>query len=168
MKRWVVGAMAVLLAVSGCKAPPATTPITEGFSCYATVTYREMAVEGQLTCSDDGEMSLAFTLPKSLQGVALRWDGAAMTMELGGMSLELTEEKVPQSALIRCLLQVLTAPHPDGSETEDGYVVQGETEGAAYVLVCDPTSGLPRSLSVPEQELEAVFTETTRLTQPQS
>ena len=128
--------------------------------------YREMAVEGELTCTTDGAASLSFTLPKSLQGIALHWDGRSMAMELGNMSLEVPSDKVPESALIRCMLSVLTAVHPTGSLTEEGYVIEGEAEGTAYRLVCDPTSGLPLSLSVPSQELEAVFTDMTRLQDP--
>lgn len=104
-------------------------------------------------------MTLDFTLPKSLQGVTLGFDGTEMTMGLGGMDLAVPTEQIPQSALLVCLLRTLSASHPDGAETEEGLVVRGEVEQTAYVLVCDPVSGLPRSLSVPDEELEAVFTE---------
>ncbi len=165
MKQWVfkmTAVMAAMLMLVGCGAPQTTTPVTDGFTCHAAIQYREMAVEGTLASTQDGKLTLAFSLPKSLQGVTLGFDGTEMTMELGGMSLTLPTEKVPESALIRCLLGVLTAAHPKGSVTEEGYVISGEAEGKAYALVCDPTSGLPLSLSVPEEELEAVFTDMTR------
>ena len=167
MKQWVMPLIAVLsvaLLLAGCGAPQTASPVTDGFTCRAAMQYREMAVEGELTCTTDGGASLSFTLPKSLQGITLGWDGGAMTMELGGMSLAVPPDKVPESALIRCLLSVLTAPHPTGTLTDEGYVMEGEAEGVAYTLVCDPTSGLPLSLTVPDQELEAVFTDMTRLT----
>ena len=63
--------------------------------------------------------------------------------------------------MIRCLAAVLAASHPTGTLTDDGYVIRGEAEGNTYVLVCDPTSGLPLTLSVPSQQLEAVFTNVT-------
>lgn len=169
MKQWVLRLTAVLgmaVLLTGCGAPRSAPPVTDGFTCRAAMQYREMAVEGELTCSADGAASLSFALPKSLQGVTLAWDGSAMTMELGGMSLAVPAEKVPESALIRCLLSVLTATHPAGSLTDDGYVIEGEAEGVTYTLVCDPTSGLPLSLSVPDEELEAVFTDMTRLSKP--
>lgn len=168
MKQWILRLTAVLGAavmLAGCGAPQSAAPVTDGFTCHAAMQYREMAVEGELTCSKDGGASLAFSLPKSLQGVTFGWDGGAMTMELGGMRLTVPPEKVPESALIRCLLSVLTATHPAGSITEEGYVITGEVEGIAYALVCDPTSGLPLSLSVPGEELEAVFTDMTRLSE---
>jgi len=166
MKQWVLRMTAVLgaaLMLAGCGTPRSAAPVTDGFTCHAAMQYREMVVEGQLTCSADGAAALSFSLPKSLQGVTLGWNGSGMTMELGGMSLAVPTEDVPESALIRCLLSVLSASHPKGSLTADGYVVEGEAEGVAYTLVCDPTSGLPMSLSVPSQELEAVFTDMTRL-----
>ena len=166
MKRWVIPLTVWLVAVcliAGCGTPSSAPPVTDGFTCHAAMQYREMAVEGELTCTTDGGATLSFILPKSLQGVTLGWDGDAMTMELGGMSLTVPPEKVPESALIRCLLAALTASHPEGSLTDSGYVIEGEAEGVAYTLVCDPTSGLPLSLSVPDEELEAVFTDMTRL-----
>ena len=39
----------------------------------------------------------------------------------------------------------------------------GEVGGKAYELVCDPDTGAPVSLSMPEEELAAVFTEFTSL-----
>ena len=169
MKYWVTRLAAVAAAVcaavglAGCGEQPSTTPVTDGFTCHTTIQYREMAVEGELTCSPEGQMALSFTLPKSLQGVTLGWDGDAMSMALGRMQMDIPTDKVPQGALIRCLLQVLTADHPDGTVTDEGYVITGETEEVAYALVCDPTSGLPRSLSVPQEELEATFTDVTYL-----
>ena len=171
MKYWVTrfaaaaAAVGIVLTAVGCGGTSSTTPVTDGFTCHTTIQYREMAVEGDLTCSEAGQMTLAFTLPKSLQGVTLGWDGTAMSMELGGMRMDLPTDKVPQGALIRCLLQVLTAAHPDGTVTDEGYVISGETEGVAYALVCDPTSGLPRTLSVPQEELEATFADVTYLTE---
>ncbi len=167
MKQWVMRWIAVLgaaLLLTGCGAPQSAPPVTDGFTCRAAMQYREMAVEGELTCTTDGGATLSFILPKSLQGITLGWDGGAMTMELGGMSLAVPPEKVPESALIRSLLAVLTASHPTGTLTDGGYVIEGEAEGVSYTLVCDPTSGLPLSLTVPDQELEAVFTDMTRLT----
>ena len=162
MNRWVCKTVAVLAAVTltlcGCQ-KPAPQPNTDGFTCRATVRYREMDVEGTLTCTEDGKMTLDFTLPKSLYGVTLGFDGNEMTMGLGGMDLAVPTEQIPQSALLVCLLRILSASHPEGSETEEGLVIRGEAEQVPYVLVCDPASGLPRSLSVPDEELEAVFSD---------
>ena len=149
---------AVILTLCGCQ-KPAPQPDTDGFTCRATVRYREMDVEGTLTCTEDGKMTLNFTLPKSLYGVTLGFDGKEMSMGLGGMDMTVPAEKIPQSALLICLLRTLSAPHPEATETEEGLVIRGEAEQTPYVLVCDPASGLPRSLSVPNEELEAVFTE---------
>ena len=156
--RTVAVLMAVALTLCGCQ-KSAPQPDTDGFTCRATVRYREMDVEGTLTCTEDGKMTLDFTLPQSLYGVTLGFDGDEMTMGLGGMDMSVPTEQIPQSALLVCLLRTLSAPHPDGAETEEGLVIRGEAEQTVYVLVCDPVSGLPRSLSVPDEELEAVFTD---------
>ncbi|MBQ9859307.1 MAG: hypothetical protein IJO76_01340 [Clostridia bacterium] len=150
---------AVLLIITGCSgAAPKVQPKTDGFSCQAAIHYRELELVAQLTRQGNGELETTFSLPKSLSGITLGWDGTDMTMTLGGVTMTLPTEKVPESALIRCLLDVLAAQHTGGTQTEEGYVINGEVQGKAYVLVCDPDTGLPKSLSVPEEELSAVFT----------
>jgi len=160
----LVAALTVGLTACGSRHPDNTTqPVTAGFSCQAAIQYHEMTLQAQLTRQTDGKLLLAFTQPKSLSGVALGWDGKAMTMELGGMSVAIPADKVPQGALIQRLLQVLTAEHKDGTVTEEGYVLNGDVEGEAYTLVFDPTTGLPVALSLPAEELEATFTQGTAL-----
>lgn len=171
MKRWLrifaVGLTAgVLFSCVGCgkKSPDnAAKPVVQGFSCEATIHFKEMEVASQLTRKQDGKLTVAFQKPKSLSGVTLGWDGKKMTMEMGGMSMTLPEDKVPEGALARSLLQVLAAEHGKGTHTEEGYVISGEAEGKAYVLVCDPNTGLPRSMSLPEEDLSAAFTNVTLL-----
>ncbi|MBR5524787.1 MAG: hypothetical protein IKU51_05945 [Clostridia bacterium] len=164
----MVALLAALLLLVGCgdRHPDnVKTPVTDRFSCVAQIAYGEMEAVARLRHTAEGKLTATFSEPKSLSGVTVGWDGEGMTLELGGMSLAIPQEKVPQSALVACLMQVLEASHPAGSRTEDGYVIEGEAEGMAYTLVCDPDTGLPRSLSVPEQELEATFTEVTASTE---
>lgn len=165
MKKWVSWVCAALMGLSltacGGGEPPA--PPENGFTCQTTVQYQEMTVEGTLTCTGDGELTLECTLPKSLYGITLGYDGTGMTMGLGGMQMSVPAEKVPQSALIACLAGVLTADHTGGTATDEGYVLEGTAGEVAYTLVCDPATGLPVSLSVPAESLTAVFTDATPL-----
>lgn len=163
MNKWVyrlgLFLMWPLLLLTGCGETATTPPITEGFSCHTVITYREMCLEGELTCGKGGAVEMAFVQPKSLNGITLRWDGKEMQMALGGMHLTVAAEKVPQSALLCCLAQVLTAEHKAGNRTDSGYVITGELDGKGYELVCDPAVGAPLSLSLPEEELSATFTD---------
>lgn len=154
-----------MLLLMGCAAgKEEMQPVTKGFTCRATIEYRELALDGQLTRLDSGKLQLTFNRPASLNGITIGWDGETMTMELGGVSINIAEDKVPESALIKGLLQVLTTKVADGVASKEGYVFTGEVDGQAYTLVCDTATGLPRSLSVPENELHASFTETSLLT----
>ncbi len=154
----------LMLLLVGCAAGRGEVePITDGFTCRAIIEYRELSLDTKLICLDSGKLYLTFNAPSSLSGITLAWDGQAMTMELGGISIDIAENKVPESALIKGLMHVLTADADSGTLSKEGYVLTGETEGMAYTLVCDPTTGLPRSLSVPDNELYATFTETTLL-----
>ena len=68
----------VLLCLSGCGKKSTIQPITDGFTAQATIRYKEMDVAGQFSCSADGRVNMVFTLPKSLDGVALGWNGSEM------------------------------------------------------------------------------------------
>ena len=166
MKKWVctVAVVALMLCAAGCTGNKPAETVTDGFTCRVAAAYREMNVEGDLQCAEDGDLSLTFTLPKSLQGVTLGWDGEEMTLSLGKMAMDVPADTVPQSALIRCLSRVLTAPHGAGTDTDGGYVVTGEVEDVDYTITFDSATGLPRSLSVPDEELEATFADCARLT----
>ena len=166
MRKWVCVPMAValMLSVVGCKMDKPAETVTDGFSCRVAAAYREMNVEGDLRCAEDGDLSLTFTLPKSLQGVTLGWDGEEIALSLGGMQMDVPADMVPQSALIRTLSRVLAAPHGAGSDTDHGYVVQGQVEEADYTITFDSDSGLPMSLSVPSEELEVTFADARRIT----
>ena len=154
-------AAALLVCLSGCGSthPDNTVhPVTTGFSCDTTIHYHEMELQGTLTRDAGGALTLSFSMPKTLDGVSIGWDGTAMSMELGGMRIAVPTDKVPQGALVQRLLQVLAAEHGDGTVTEEGYVISGDVGGDAYTLVCDPDTGLPDTLSLPAEELEATFT----------
>ena len=157
-------AAAALLCLCGCGEKTAVDPITDGFTAQATVHYKEMEVQGQFTCSADGRVNMAFTLPKSLNGVTLGWTGKEMQMGLGGMTIAVSEDSMPDGGLIRCLTQVLVSVKPqDGKLEGEDYVINGEAAGKAYTLVCDAKTGLPKSLSIPDEELTATFSEVAAL-----
>ena len=154
----------VLLCLSGCGKKTTIEPITDGFTAQATIRYKEMDVKGQFTCSTDGRVTMVFTEPKSLDGVTLGWTGTQMQMQLGGMAIAVAEDSMPDGGLIRCLVEVLSNVEPkQGKQDGKDYVISGEAEGKAYTLVCDAETGLPKSLSVPDENLTATFTEVTVL-----
>lgn len=140
-------------------------PVTAGFSCRFTVDYRELALQGELKRFSSGKLVLTFSQPQSLDGVTIGWDGENMSMELAGMSVSVSPDKVPESALIKSLLGVLQAKPDNVMLTDEGYVMEGNVENFAYTLVCDGQTGLPISLSMPENELMAVFSEATAFTE---
>lgn len=162
LRRPLAAVTAALLMLTGCgqsHRDHTAQPVTDGFTCKTAIRYNEMDLQGRLTRDADGKLTLSFSLPKTLEGVAIGWNGTDMTMELGGMSIAVPTESVPQGALIRRLLQVLSADHGDGQVMDEGYVFAGDIDGQAYTLVCDPDTGLPETLSLPSEELEVAFTE---------
>ena len=143
----------------------AATPVTAGFTCEVGIDYRGMTLKGQLSRTQDGRLLVTLFEPPSLSGMAISWDGKEMAMELGGVRVPVNAANVPQGALMKSLLTVLTAAPSAGELTDEGYVVQGEIDGKAYTVVCAPDTGLIRSLSVPDDELAVTFGETALLTE---
>lgn len=168
--RILFGILTVLLCATmlfGCgkSRDDAAQPVTAGFTCEVNIAYRDMALKGQLSRVQDGRLLVTLSEPPSLGGMAISWDGEEMAMELGGLHVPVNAENVPQGALIKSLLTVLTAAPNAGEVTDEGYVVQGEVDGKAYTIVCAPDTGLIRSLSVPDDGLTVTFNETALLTE---
>ena len=163
MKQWISRAVSLLcgcgllLLVSCGTGGGAAPAVTRGFTADAAAAYGEMTLQGKVRCAPDGKLQLTVSQPKSLSGVTIGWDGTDMTMELAGTSVKIPPEKVPESAFINELLAVLTAEHPVGQSTDEGTAFTGQVNGMAYTLVCDADSGLPKSLSVPENEMTVTF-----------
>ena len=156
--------LAALLCLCGCGAKSTIQPITDGFTAQTTIRYKEMDVAGQFSCSADGRVNMVFSLPKSLDGVTLGWNGSEMQMRLGGMTITVAEDSMPDGGLIRCLTRVLAAVEPTGGKKEgEHYVIDGIADGTAYTLVCDVATGLPQTLSVPDEQLEVTFSDVTML-----
>jgi hypothetical protein len=142
----------------------AATPVMGGFTCEVSIDYRGMALKGQLSRMQDGRLLVTLSEPPSLSGMAISWDGEEMAMEMGRVRVPVNAANVPQSALVKSLLTVLTASPNAGELTDEGFVVRGEVDGKAYTIVCAPDTGLIRSLSVPDDELTVTFFETALLT----
>lgn len=159
-----VGLCVAMLFGCGNGRDDAATPVTAGFTCEVGIAYRGMNLKGQLSRAQDGCLLVTLSEPPSLGGMAISWDGEEMAMELGGLRVPVNAENVPQGALIKSVLSVLTTEPTDGELTDEGYMVQGEVDGKAYAIVCAPDTGLIRSLSVPDDELTVTFHDTALLT----
>ena len=71
---------------------------------------------------------------------------------------------MPDGGLIRCLTRVLYAVKPtEGKKDGADYVISGQAGDTAYTLVCDAATGHPKTLSVPDEQLEVTFTQVTML-----
>ena len=166
--RRVCGILAIVamafLCLCGCGKKGDIHPVTDGFTAQTAIRYKDMDIQGQLSCSTDGRVNMVFSLPKSLDGVTLGWNGSEMQMGLGGMTITVSEDSMPDGGLIRCLTRVLAAVSPGGGKSEGAdYVITGVSGESSYTLVCDVATGLPKSLSVPEEQLEVIFSEVTVL-----
>ena len=170
MKHWiwvviVVAVIGGLAFLSGRKQEVnAAQPVTDGFTCAVEIDYRQLSLKGQLSRMADGRLLATFSEPSSLSGVAISWDGEDMAMEIGGLSVPVSADNVPQGALVKSLLTVLTAELTDGETTQDGVTYTGDVDGKTYTVVCDRDTGFMRSVSVPEDELEVTFFDMALLT----
>lgn len=156
---WAIVA-ATLFCLCGCGTTATIDPITDGFSAETTIRYKEMDVQGRFSCSADGRVSMVFALPKSLEGVTLGWNGSEMQMGLGGMTVTVAKDSMPDGGLILQLARILASVNPkDGTREGADYVIRGTVEGADYTLVCEAVTGFPKTLSVPDAPLEVTFSQ---------
>ncbi len=164
MKRFCAFLLPVLLLVTltACgKRGGTVLPITGGFSARVAIAYGEQSLEGKLDVGDDGGLTLAFSAPKTLAGITLGWNGEQMTVQMGDVTVDVDPERVPESALMKSLLEVSNDVRAlmQGEGLPNGYAVSRTVDGMTYTLTFDPDSGFPSSLVVPDQQLNATFTE---------
>lgn len=165
MKRWIIVGIAAVLIGGGVfwfsqnKKANAAPPITDGFTCNVAITYHQTELDGTLSRTADGKLSVSFSKPATLSGMTVNWDGEEMTLQLGSLNVPVNAQNVPQGALIKRLLSVLTVQTEDGELTEQGYTVSGDIDGLAYTVVYDAESGLIRSVSAPNEDLQVVFSD---------
>lgn len=165
MKRFCAILLPVLLLVTltacGKSGGTVVAPITEGFSAQVAIDYGEQSLKGKLDVGDDGGLMLAFSAPKTLAGITLGRNGEQMTVRIGDVTVDIDPERVPESALMKCLLEVCDDVRAlmQGEGLPDDRTVSRTVDGMTYTLTFDPDSGFPSSLEVPDQQLNATFTE---------
>ena len=138
-------------------------PVTDGFTCRVAMTFDGLSLSGQLSRTEEGRLLLTLAEPASLSGMALAIDGSKLTMELGGMSISVDPERVPHGALIACLQRALSATSAT-VRRDDGLTLEVQDGDTQYTLVCDPATGLPRTLTAPQEGLEVQFSDVQLLT----
>lgn len=164
MLRWVCGWITaiLLMGMTGCSPQKAAPPVTTDFTCAIRATYGDMAVAGTLTRQTAGTLQLAFTEPDTLDGLTVSWDGELVTLEMLGMTFDVDPGAVPESALGNELIAVMDAAmrsKMEGVVENDRQTFEGSGENGAYTLVCDRETGHPLSLSVPQLDLYAEFSD---------
>ncbi len=155
----------VIGGMVGCgKNTVAVQPVTSGFSCDVSADVQGMTVKGTLSRETTGQLCMQVTEPPSLRDVMVEWDGTTMTMQLGGVSIPVEAAHVPQGALVKQVLAVLTAAPSKTTATDEGTVVDGVVDGKPFSIVCDSDTGLIRSLSIPQDDLTVTFDNTKTIT----
>ena len=165
MRRLAGLALCAILLLTGCRSQQAAEPVSHDFSCTVQAVYRELAVEGTLTRTSAGTLTLVFSEPPTLDGLTARWDGETVTLSMYGMSFSVDPAAVPESALGEELLAAFdSALRGEGEQRiENGKrIVSGNGANGAYTLVFDAASGVPLSLSVPSLPLTATFLNVTQ------
>lgn len=156
--------LALSLLLCGCaKSPaaPSQQPVTMGFTCDMTGSYRGTAVAGKLTRSSVGLLTVKLSQPEDLDGVEMEWNGEKVLLRMFGLSVEVDPNTIPESALGMGILKSLDAAmqNPEaGALTEAGVKTSGSCENGTYELISDPETGYLKSLSVPSLEFTAQFT----------
>lgn len=153
--------LALMLTVCACaKQKKSEQPVTIGFECDVDVQYGDMNVKGHLTRSSAGTLHMDVTEPKSLNGLSMEWDGSNITLKLHGFSFGVNPDTVPQSGLIKSMLEAFDSTvgsRDSGKVTKDGLLTVGQSASGEFEILSDPDNGNLLSLKIPSAELTATF-----------
>ena len=172
MRRFFAAAAAALcLTAAGCRpgqsAPPASRPVTEGFTCEAAAVYAGMTVRGTLTRETGSALKLEVEEPETLRGAVLTLTGETLTVSVGDLQSTLDSGQYPKIGALPVLLSALDAAAalPDGGDrTAEGLRLTGETDTGRFTLLSDPDTGCLRSLTLPDVPLTVTFSRVRLLT----
>ncbi|MDD4546688.1 MAG: hypothetical protein PHR24_05275 [Oscillospiraceae bacterium] len=167
MLRRLTGLLLILLSVSliftSCsKKSKSEQPIMIGFSCNIEVKYDEMNVKGYLTRSAAGTLCFDIAEPETLKDLSMQWDGSEISIKLNGISFNVEPDKVPQSALGKCILGALDSAlgvRDVGELTDEGLLTKGVSSAGDYEIISDPATGNLLNLRMPSVKLEATFSD---------
>lgn len=152
----------LFLMLAGCSKPQPASPKTVNFTCSFIAHYQDLTVGGTLTRYTQGTLTLDFTEPETLRDVRALWDGETMKVQYLGITFDIDDAKIPETALGKQLLFALdNALGADGIQNKDTVTISGSVDGAAYTYIYAADSGLPLSLSVPSLPLEVTFSHVT-------
>lgn len=150
------------LVLAGCSKPEPAPPRTANFTCSFTAHYQDLTVGGTLTRYTQGTLTLDFTEPETLRDVRALWDGEQMKVQYHGITFDIDDADIPETALGKQLVTALdNALNATGERNHDTVTVNGSVDGTAYTYTYAADSGLPLSLSVPSLPLEVTFSHIT-------
>lgn len=150
------------LSVVGCSKPTPPQPKTVNFTCTFTARYQDLSVSGTLTRYTQGTLLLDFTEPETLRDIRALWDGEKMKVQYHGITFDVGNTDIPETALGKQLLTVLdNALTTEGERDGNTVIVTGSINGAAYTYTYAADNGFPLSLTVPSLPLEVTFSNVT-------
>lgn len=151
-----------LLALNACQAKGgknAEDPVSTGFECDVSLTYRDMDVKGHLTRLTAGTLVMDITEPKTLEGMSMKWDGQTISVNMYGLSFGVDPEAIPETALGKSILDALDSVPADGDRTvtDEGVLTKGTAAGGEFTFISDAETGNLLSLTIPSVNLTATF-----------
>ena len=137
----------------------AEDPVSTGFECDVSLTYRDMDVKGHLTRLTAGTLVMDITEPQTLEGMSMKWDGQTISVNMYGLSFGVDPEAIPETALGKSILDSLDGVTADGERivTDEGVLTKGNAAGGEFTFVSDPETGNLLSLTIPSVNLTATF-----------
>ena len=151
--------MFITALLTACGAAKTAPPQTVRFSCDFAAEYQDLQLEGTLQRLNVGTLSLSLTVPPSLSGMQISWDGEKATVAFHGLQYTMSA-KLPQSAAARLMLETLDDAckrAADGALTKDGVALSGTVGAYRYELLSDAKDGSLVSLEVPDAALSVRF-----------
>lgn len=155
----------IMLFAAGCEkqgTPAKTSPeIPKAFSSDIEVTFRELYMTAQMSCTAENEVKIKMLTPEILSPLEITCKSGVCTAAYDGISFSVETDRFPQADFAGIAAQALAYANANvelKKSIKDGIIsYQGSTDRGVFVLTQDAGSGAWLDLSVEGAQLHIVF-----------
>lgn len=132
------------------------------FETSATVVFNDMKIDMRLIKRGDDLYGMEILSPETVSGMTFLYDNGNMKVKYKGLAFTIDPEKFPANMLAKTIVQCMDSAFDvdsvNVSMKEDSYVIEGKNDTGPFSVRIDPSSGNILSISVPDENFKADFT----------
>lgn len=173
-KTFIIWTVVLLVAIIGFtvfafwRVPTATprqisTNLHKPFSAKATVKMKDLVMVCDINKTDIGVCTIKIQEPKQLKDMVFQYNGDDIKVSYKGLSVTLDDDSKLVSSLASIIINSIdTAASPSGVDVklvDKAVEITGKSDSGNFKIILDKESGSIMSLTLPELDFEANFTD---------